>query len=119
MKTPAEPGAAPTHPIINLPTLRHQIEQKGISYRMIARRVHVDRAHLKRVLSGERSGSQALLCSIAEIVEGVPDIRPQDQVTRLIAAAVHVFFLKRGRFESEVCRPPLLHRRSLKKGGRP
>jgi hypothetical protein len=56
------------------------------------------------VLKGERKGSRAFLNSIAETLQGMPDPRHpvQDDVVRLIDSATHVFFLKRGAFESAI-----------------
>ena len=83
--------------------IRRRLEARGIAVRALAVRLGVNQTHLIRVLSGERPGSRRLLESMAELVETMPGRRPQDDVGRLIDAAVHVFFLKRGDFESEIC----------------
>ncbi len=62
-------------------------------------------AHLRRVLSGKREGSIALLRTVAEAIETIPGRprRRQEDIHRLIDAATHTFFLKRGDFESAIC----------------
>jgi transcriptional regulator with XRE-family HTH domain len=79
-----------------------QLERKGISIHSIASRLQVNRGHLHRVLRGQRRGSRALLEALAELVEAMPGRRPQEESARLIDAAVHMFFLKRGDFDSEI-----------------
>jgi transcriptional regulator with XRE-family HTH domain len=86
--------------------LREQIQDRGISVRSIAQRVGVNQSHILRVLNGERPGSRALLASIAELVETMGDRRAQEEDGRLIRAAVHMFFLKRGNFESDIFNSP-------------
>jgi transcriptional regulator with XRE-family HTH domain len=82
--------------------IRRRLEWRGISVHAIARSLGVDPRHLRRVLSGERPGSRALLKSVADLAETMSGRRPQEDVARLINAAVHVFFVKRGKFDSEV-----------------
>lgn len=83
--------------------LRRRLEARGISMRAVAVQLGMDVGHLARVLRDQRPGSRALLDSVAELVEIMPGRRPQEDVARLINAAVHMFFLKRGDFESEMC----------------
>jgi transcriptional regulator with XRE-family HTH domain len=82
-----------------------RFERRGISLRAAAARLQVDRGHLSRVLNGERPGSRELLESAADLAETmITDTdRRQEDVCRLIAAAVHVFFLKRGDFQNPIC----------------
>ncbi len=85
--------------------IRQYLEQRGISTSAIADRLGVHPGHLRRVLNGEREGSRSFLRSVARTAESMPDRRrdrPED-VERLINAATHVFFLKRGNFESAIC----------------
>ena len=85
--------------------IRQYIDERGISARAIAARLGVHPGHLQRVLSGERPGSRAFLKRVAQAAESMPGRREErpDDVERLIAAATHVFFLKRGDFESAIC----------------
>lgn len=85
--------------------IRQYIEERGISARAIAARLGVHPGHLQRVLSGEREGSRAFLKAVAQMAESMPGRREEkpDDVERLIDAATHVFFLKRGNFESAIC----------------
>jgi transcriptional regulator with XRE-family HTH domain len=85
--------------------IRQYIADRGLSARAIATRLGVHPGHLQRVLTGEREGSRAFLKSVAEIAEAMPGRREErtDDVGRLIDAATHVFFLKRGDFESAIC----------------
>jgi transcriptional regulator with XRE-family HTH domain len=115
-KTPKVSAVPAGHPV-DLPYLLLLIERRGISYRALANHLGIDRGHLQRVLSGERPGSENLLRSLAEAVEGNYGRRGQEDVARLIDAAVHVFFLRRGRFQSEVWRAPG-PRHFPEKGGR-
>jgi len=97
------PPAPPYHPPLDPVRLMRRLHCRGLSVRAIAAQLQVGRAHLQRVLNGERPGSQALLESVAAIVDAQPARRRQDDVKRLIHAAVHMFFLKRGTFESDIC----------------
>jgi transcriptional regulator with XRE-family HTH domain len=86
----------------NISEIRQHLDRRGISVHAVATALRVDPRHLRRVLSGERGGSRALLEAVAELVETMPGRRPQEDVGRLIDAAVHMFFLRRGDFESAV-----------------
>jgi transcriptional regulator with XRE-family HTH domain len=97
--------------------IARRIEGRGISVHAVAVRLGVDPRHLRRVLSGERPGSAALLESMAEVVEALPGRTPQEQEERLINAAVHIFFLKRGAFDSEICRAAPVPGTADRKGG--
>jgi transcriptional regulator with XRE-family HTH domain len=84
--------------------IRQYLEERGISVHAVSARLGVHPGHLRRVLSGERAGSRAFLKSVAAMAESMPgrrDERPDD-VERLIDAATHMFFLKRGDFESAI-----------------
>ena len=88
---------------LNAETIRQYIERRRISYWTIANRLDIDHSHLARVLNGKRPGSAALLRSVAEMAESMDSPRrSQADVSRLIDAAAHVFFLKRGGFESDI-----------------
>jgi hypothetical protein len=76
----------------------------------IAVRVNIDPRHLRRVLAGERPGSVALLDSVSDLAEEMPGHTPQEKEASLINAAVHMFFLKRGGFDSEICRAAPIRR---------
>jgi|HubBroStandDraft_1064217.scaffolds.fasta_scaffold632135_2 transcriptional regulator with XRE-family HTH domain len=89
-------------PLPSASDIRRQLQAKGISVHAIAARLKVNRAHLHRVLNGERAGSRALLESVAESAQAMASRRPQEDSARLIDAAVHVFFVKRGNFQSEI-----------------
>ena len=84
-------------------TIRQYLLRRRISSWAIASRLGVDHSHLVRVLAGKRPGSKALLRSVAEMAESMdrPDRRLSD-VHRLVGAATHVFFLKRGAFDSDI-----------------
>jgi hypothetical protein len=92
--------------------VRRRLEASGISLCAAASKVHGNYRHIVRVLKGERPGSRALLESLASLAE--TETKPvrasltHREASHLIATAVHVFFLKRGRFDSEICsrRPP-------------
>ena len=90
--------------------VRRRLEERGISVYAVATRLGMHPGHLRRVLRGERPGSAALLQSVADIAEAMPeqpqrrpDRRSSEDIGRLIEAAAHVFFLKRGKFESPIC----------------
>ncbi len=84
-------------------TIRQYLQRRGISSWAIANRLDIDHSHLARVLNGKRPGSAALLRSVAEMAESMDrPHRSQADLTRLIDAAAHVFFLKRGGFESDI-----------------
>jgi transcriptional regulator with XRE-family HTH domain len=84
--------------------IRQNLQDRGISVRAVATRMGIHPGHLQRVLSGKRAGSRKFLKSIADEIKGMPDRRHQrqDEVERLIDAATHMFFLKRGDFESAI-----------------
>jgi len=83
--------------------IRQYIERRGISSWSIAAHLGIDQGHLYRVLTGKRPGSAALLRSVAELAESLGRRRrSQADIGRLISAAEHVFFLKRGGFQSEI-----------------
>ena len=93
---------APANPAL----LLRRLEQRGISVYAVAVRLRMNPGHLRRVLRGERPARVALLKSVAELAETMEEPlapRPSEDIQRLIAAAVHVFLLKRGRFESPIC----------------
>lgn len=95
----------PPNPPPSAALLRQLLEEKGVSEYAVAVGLKVNRAHLHRVLSGERTGIE-LRRSIAAFLETVePPPKPADSeaVIRLIKAATHMFFLSRGRFESDIC----------------
>jgi hypothetical protein len=82
------------------------LERREISVWAVARRMKADSTHLSRVLHGKRVGSQKLLQTVLETAMGMrerrwPPRRGED-VDRLIEAAVHVFFVQRGDFESAI-----------------
>jgi len=88
--------------------IRQRLEANGVSLCKAAARVHANRRHIARVLKGQRPGSRALLESLAGLADlagtaPIPASHPQADTTRLISAAVHLFFLKRGWFGSEIC----------------
>jgi len=85
--------------------VRQYLAARGISARAIAARMGIHPGHLQRVLNGERPGSRALLRRVARAAEKMPGRRREDpdEAQRLIDAATHVFFLKRGDFESAIC----------------
>jgi len=86
--------------------IRQELEDRGISARAVAANMGIHPSHLQRVLSGRREGSRRFLKSIVDAIERMPTRRrerPPDDVERLIDAATHVFFLKRGDFESAIC----------------
>jgi len=85
--------------------LAWQLEYRGLSINAIAVRLGVDPRHLRRVLRGERPGSAELLESIADLIENMGNRRAQEEGCRLISAAVHMFFVKRGKFDSEIFGP--------------
>jgi transcriptional regulator with XRE-family HTH domain len=86
-------------------TIRRYLEDRGISARAVAARMGVHPGHLQRVLSGRRQGSRGFLKSVMQVAKNMPGRREErpDEVERLIDAATHVFFLKRGDFESAIC----------------
>jgi len=92
----------PANPPPNPSDIRRRLEWRGISVHAVAVHMGMDPRHLRRVLNGERPGNRALLETIAELAETMPGRRPQEDVARFIDAAVHMFFLKRGKFESEI-----------------
>ena len=118
MKTPAELDASPDEPPVDIRDLIYQIERRGIPITRLARRLGMNQSHLRRVLTGERPATETLLRSLAEFLEDKRGRHIQEDTARLIGAAVHVFFLKRGRRQSEIWRPPFQYR-PLEKGSRP
>ena len=106
------PSKHPSTPRPDRALILKRLETRGISVRAVAARLEVDRGHLLRVLNGARPGSRALIESAAALSESMPpdderkqkdDIGRQFDICRLISAAAHVFFLKRGDFENEMC----------------
>jgi transcriptional regulator with XRE-family HTH domain len=91
--------------ILKASIIRQYLEQRQISARALAARMGVHPGHLQRVLTGEREGSREFLKAIVTAAERMPGRRREDpdDVERLIDAATHVFFLKRGDFESAIC----------------
>jgi len=89
--------------------IRQRLEELGISGYAVSARLKVHRTHLNRVLNGERRGV-ALRRALAELLETETEAAPapgppaHEDVVRLVDAATHMFFLKRGDFESEICR---------------
>jgi hypothetical protein len=81
------------------------LQARRLSVWSVAIRMEVDPGHLRRVLAGQREGSQALL---ERALETAAAMRPRrrdpskEETDRLIEAAAHMFFLKRGDFESAV-----------------
>ena len=100
LKTPQTPLPDPFK-------IARRLDARGISVRAVAIHLGVNQSHLLRVLRGERPGSQALLDSLAELAETMPGRRSQEDVARLIGAAVHVFFVRRGDFESPLFEQPV------------
>jgi hypothetical protein len=84
------------------------LERRQISVWAVAVRMEADPTHLRRVLTGRRAGSQALLRSVLETARSMParPHRRQEDTDRLIEAATHVFFLRRGDFESAIFADP-------------
>lgn len=91
--------------ILKASVIRQYLERRQISTRALAARMGIHPGHLQRVLSGEREGSREFLKSVASAAESMQGPRQErpDDVERLIDAATHVFFLKRGDFESAIC----------------
>jgi len=87
-----------------------QLDREGISVRTIAEILEVDHGHLCRVLHGDRSGSRQLLQAAADLAATMTAEarRRKPKVIPLIAAATHMFFIRRGIFESEIftTKPP-------------
>lgn len=83
--------------------LLRRLEACGISIHAAAAQLGVDRGHLYRVLHGYRPGSRALLESVAGLVPA-DGVACQKDAGQLFDAAVHLFFIKRGRFESAIFR---------------
>ena len=82
--------------------IARRLDERHISIRSVAARLCVNQSHLLRVLRGDRPGSDDLRASLTELVESMPGLRSQEEQARLINAAVHVFFVKRGDFQSAV-----------------
>ena len=84
------------------------LEERHISIWAVARRMESDSTHLRRVLTGRREGSQELLRSVLENARAMPTRyhRRNEDTTRLIEAAAHIFFLQRGDFESAIFADP-------------
>jgi hypothetical protein len=85
------------------------LEERRLSVWSVAMRMEVDPGHLRRVLNGQREGSDSLLQRAMETAEAMRPRRrdPRGEDTdRLIEAAAHVFFLKRGDFESAMFADP-------------
>jgi len=84
------------------------LEERGISIWAVAKRMETDSTHLRRVLTGRREGSQELLRSVLENARAMPTRyhRRNEDTTRLIEAAAHIFFLQRGDFESAIFADP-------------
>jgi len=83
-----------------------RLQERGISVYSVAVQLGMNPGHLRRVLRGERLANAALLRAAAELAETVEQAdapRGPEDVERLIGAAVHVFLLKRGKFESAIC----------------
>ena len=101
---------------MNLPLtaefVRQYLERKGITSCAVASAMGVHPGHLQRVLNGERRGSTLLLQTALETAQSIPDQREQRDVIRLLDAATHLFFLKRGQFESPLCNTPLRDKNS-------
>ena len=84
------------------------LQRRRISVWSVAMHLDTDPGHLRRVLTGRREGSQALLRAVLEAamtMQGRPRRRHQD-IDRLLHAATHMFFLKRGNFESAIFADP-------------
>jgi transcriptional regulator with XRE-family HTH domain len=96
-----KPSAAPA----SAASVRQYLADHGLSVRAVAARLGVHPGHLQRVLIGERAGSRAYLQSVLAMARSMPDRRPAPVETgsRLLDAALHVFFLKRGDYESVIC----------------
>jgi transcriptional regulator with XRE-family HTH domain len=98
MMTPPDPSA-----------IRQLLVERGISTAALALHLGVDRGHLHRILNGQRLGSTSLLRSIADFADNMPDspVPRQEEMKRLIDAATHMFFVRRGLFESSICAAPV------------
>jgi hypothetical protein len=88
--------------------IRQYLERRRISVWAVATRLKIDPGHLRRVLSEQRKGSAALLESVVEAAATMRGRRQHEQedTDRLLEAAVHVFFLERGDFESAIFADP-------------
>jgi hypothetical protein len=86
-------------------SIRAYLAEHGISVWAVAIAMRIDPAHLHRVLTGKRKGSPALFCAAAETAETLAPShkRNSKEDHRLIDAAMHSFFLRRGYFESSIC----------------
>jgi len=85
--------------------IRAYLAEHGISVWALAVAMRIDPAHLHRVLKGKRKGSPALFCAAVETAEAIAPShkRNSKEDHRLIDAAMHSFFLRRGYFESAIC----------------
>ncbi len=93
----------PRKPKLDAAELRLQLRLRGISVRAVAIRLGINQSHLLRVFAGTRPGSHELLDAVGELIDSIPIRHVQEEDMCLINAAVHMFFLKRGKFDSEVC----------------
>jgi len=93
-------------PKLDAAELRLQLRLRGISVRAVALRLGTNQSHLLRVFAGTRPGSHQLLDAVGALIDSIPIRHVQEEDMRLINAAVHMFFLKRGKFDSEVCHGP-------------
>ena len=86
-------------------SIRKQLEERGIPMGAVAARLGIDRGHLHRILHDQRSASPEMLRSMAVLAASMPQRarRHHEDAARLIEAATHTFFLKRGVFESAIC----------------
>jgi len=85
------------------------LEERQISVWAVAKRMDADSTHLRRVLTGRRPGSQELLKSVLDTAQSMPTrhrSRRHEDTERLIGAAAHMFFLRRGDFESAIFNEP-------------
>lgn len=95
--------------IITANAINDTLDQKGISIWALARRMDIDQGHLRRVLQGQRPGSAKLLQEMWDTLQSMPGRRRRrvhEDIHRLVRAAVHVFFVNRGDFESDIFAEP-------------
>lgn len=91
--------------------VRDYLDFHRISLRAVAPRLGIDPSHLHRILAGQRAARPGLLQSIMEVAETLHGkARPEEDLQNLIDAATHVFFLKRGVFQSNILRDAKNHK---------
>jgi hypothetical protein len=94
---------------ITATAITEALDQKGISIWALARKMDIDQGHLRRVLQGSRPGSAKLLQEMWDTIQAMQGRRRRrihDDLDRLVRAAVHVFFVQRGDFDSAIFAEP-------------